>query len=855
MEKGKLTMTRRGLIVATVTCGLLALGGCGRPAPAVIGSVKAPTKPKVASPAPPKAATVAAKPPEPPKPKARIRPESATLEPGDPGIQFLVDEPGDHGGRIDLTGAVTWQAVPAGLVSIEPTGYLRPTGTGRVTVKALRDGKALATSEIDIQGAEERPWTFGTDIVPLFTRYGCNTGGCHGRADGQNGFHLSLFGYDHEGDFQAVTREANGRRILPLDPEHSLLLDKATGRVPHGGGQRFAPGSEPYRTFLGWLQAGAPERRGKTHGALVDLHVEPLDVRLDAPGPLQLRVVAKYADGHERDVTRLAKIAANDDSAASVDEKGSALLKRRAEVDLVVRYQSNVVATRVATLINPDLKFDFAKVPHRNFVDDELFKRLESLKVPPSAPANDAAFLRRATLDLTAQQPEPSDVREFIKDKDPEKRAKLIDRLLASREFVNFWNIKLGDMLQISQARFNNGAGPYAKWLHDRLSQNAPWDVMVRELLTSLGNPFDMNQGSVNYALDDPDPKVRAERTAQRFLGLRVRCAQCHDHPFDVWTQDDYYGLAAFFAKTSSGPPRPGMMGRTVVKVDEKGQVEHLRTKKPAQPRLPKGEALKLEESEDPRKKLADWITRLDNPYFARAMANWTWAQLFGKGLADPADDLSRANPPVHPELLDALAKHFAEHKFDLRELVRTIASSEAYGLSSASVAENERDTRLFSHHLPRPLTAHQMADALARVTNVPDRYGQGRVIRKAIEVPDPGTASAVLDAFGRCPRTNGCSSVSTPTLSLRQALLLIGGDAIEGKVSSLNGYLSEALELNQAPDELVQNLYFRTLCRPPTEEELSHWTGVLKGSSNQRDTVEDLFWALLNSREFAFNH
>jgi hypothetical protein len=509
----------------------------------------------------------------------------------------------------------------------------------------------------------------------------------------------------------------------------------------------------------------------------------------------------------------------------------------------------------VATLINPDLKFDFAKLPRKSFIDVELFKRLESLKVPPSPPANDAAFLRRASLDLTAQQPDPSEVRDFLKDTDPDKRAKLIDRLLASKEFVNFWNIKLGDMLQISQARFNNGAGPYAKWLRDRLLKNTPWDQMVRELLTSVGNPFDMEQGAVNYALDDPDPKVRAERTAQRFLGLRVRCAQCHDHPFDVWTQDDYYGLAAFFAKTSAGPPRPGMMGRTVVKVDPEGKVEHLRTKKPAEPRLPTGELVKLEKNDDPRKALADWMTRPDNPYFARAMANWTWAQLFGKGLADPADDLSRANPPVHPELLDALAKHFVKHKYDLRDLVRTIATSEAYGLSAASRPGNERDTRLFSHHLPRPLTAHQMADALARVTNVPDRYGQQRVIRKAIEVSDPGTASAVLDAFGRCPRTNGCSSVSTPALSLRQALLLIGGTAVEDKVSSLNGYLSEALELNQEPDELVQNLYFRALCRPPTAEELSHWMGVLKGSSNQKEAIEDLFWALLNSREFAFNH
>lgn len=852
-------MTRRVTCVLALGYGLVMAGGCARTTP--VTTAAAPTKPKakpeaaVAKPAPKPAIKAAA--PAPPKPTVTLRPEKAVLEAGDPGIQFLVDEPGSYGGRRDLTSLVSWQVEPSDSASIDAGGYLRPKQSGKVTVRALRDGKPVATSQIQIAGADSRPWDFGADILPILTRYGCNTGGCHGKADGQNGFHLSLFGYDAAGDYQALTHDATGRRILPLDPERSLLLAKATGRVSHGGGQRITPGSDPYLTLLAWVKDGAPEQKGKGHGALVDVRVEPGDVRLDAPGTQQLRVVAKFADGHERDVTRVATYRTNDDNAASVDENtGKAKLIQRAEVDLIVRFKSSVVPTRVATLINPDLKFDFAKLPRRNFIDKELIKRLESLKVPPSPPADDAAFLRRVTLDLTGQYPDTQDVRDFIKDKDPEKRVKLIDGLLASKQFVNFWQIKFGDMLQISQARFNNGAGPYQKWLNERLTTNAPWDQMVRELLTSLGDPANMADGGpVNYALDGMDAKVRAEQTAQRFLAIRMRCAQCHDHPFDVWTQDDYFGMAAFFAKTGQQPVRPGMMGRPVVKVDPNGQVEHLRTRKPAEPRLPGGKSVKVAKDEDPRKSLADWMTKADNPYFARAMANWTWAQLFGKGIADPADDLSRANPPVHPELLDALAKHFVEHKYDLRDLVRTIANSEAYASSSATVPGNERDQRLFSHHVPRPLTAHQMADALAQVTGVPNRFGEARVIRRAIEVNEPSTPSAILDAFGRCARTNGCSAVATPSLSLRQSLLLIGGDVVDAKVGSLNGYLASLLELNLEPNELVETLYLRVLCRPPSEEELSHWTGVLKGASAPREVTEDLFWALLNSREFSFNH
>jgi hypothetical protein len=709
-------------------------------------------------------------------------------------------------------------------------------------------------------GDAPRTWSFAQDIEPILTRSGCNTGGCHGRAEGQNGFHLSLFGYDPEGDHTNLTRDFGQRRLSIIRPESSLFLAKATGTIPHVGGPRFRLNSEEYQTLLAWLRAGVPFATPQNHGKLTRLAVEPGEVRLDEPGPQQLRVLAHYADGHSRDVTRLANYRVNDDSVIEVNNKGLARLLRRAEADLVVRYQSQVVSTRMATLINPDLKYDFAKRTRRNFIDGELFKRLESLKVPPSPPSSDATFLRRVSLDLTGEQPSPDRVREFLKNTDPEKRTKLVAELIASRDFTRFWQIKLGDLLEITSARpdLGNSAYTYQTWLSKKLIGNTPWNEMVRELLTAVGDPNNRETtGAVAYALEGLDPKISAEKTAQRFMGLRIRCAQCHDHPFDVWTQDDYFGLAATFAKVQrSGGVGPGMMNKTIIKIEPKGQVEHLRTHKPAEARLLSGEPIQVAEAEDPRARLADWMTSPDNPFFARAMANWVWAQFFGKGIADPPDDLSRSNPPVHPELLDALARHFVAHKYDLRDLIRTVTTSEAYGLASTTLPGNDQDNRLFSHQTPRPLTAHQMADALAQATDVPNIFaGRQNEGKRAIEIQDPATGSTILDTFGRCKRINGCAAVANPALSLRQSLLVIGGNEVEGKVSNPRGYLANLLELSPAPDEVVENLYLRALCRTPTSEELTHWTAEIAQAKSLREVAEDLFWALLNSREFAFNH
>ncbi|HKI19227.1 MAG TPA: DUF1549 domain-containing protein, partial [Isosphaeraceae bacterium] len=732
------SVPRAGLAVAFILC----LGCQARVTPSKPPVLPAGTKPaQLSRPGqePGGAALTSQPPAAQPKPALRISPGAFTITADDPGLQLLLGREEDGSTR-DLTASAAWTAEPPGFVQIDSTGYVRPASVENtkvlVTVRAVVDGQA-ASSAITLEGRGRRSWDFGQDIVPVLTRAGCNTGSCHGRADGQNGFHLSLFGYDPAGDYVALTRDGGQRRLSRFAPEESLFLAKATGRVAHGGGARFLVQSPEYEMLLAWLRDGAPQRAGKTHGDLVKVTVEPGLARQKDPGPRQVRLSAHYADGHERDVTRLALFRVNDDSAAAVTPQGLALLKTRAETDVIVRYQAQITNVRLSAVINPDLKFDFSQVKRRNFIDDELFKRLESLKVPPSPPASDAAFLRRASLDLTGEQPAPDEVRQFLADQDPDKRVKLINRLLAKPEFVLFWRIKLGDLLQISSTRQGNGAYRYQAWIDNCLSKNRPWDDVVRTLLTAVGDPNDVETGGpVNYAMDALEANVAAEQTAQRFLGLRLRCAQCHNHPFDVWTQDDYFGLAALFAKVQRGAQ--GMMAaRATISINPDGQIIHLRTKQPASARLLDGKPVKTAGKEDPRKALAAWMTAPDNPYFARAAANWVWAQLFGKGLVDPSDDMSRANPPVHPELLDALARHFIAKKFDLRDLIRTVASSESYGLSSSPVAGNKQDTRLFSHQITRPLTAHQMADALAQATDVPNRFENdaARGYRRAIEV------------------------------------------------------------------------------------------------------------------------
>lgn len=824
-------------------------------------------------------------------PGLRILPESARIGAEDEGLQLVLTGVGAREGEPDLNERASWSVEPAGALTVDAWGYVRVAEGAGVggpiegRARAVVGGEAVE-ARIAVEDRSRRGWRFGRDVSPVLTRAGCNAGGCHGRLEGWNGLRLSFQGYDAAGDYAALTRDGANRRLNPFDPERSLLLLKASGAVPHGGGVALAARSAGYRLLAEWIGAGAPFAReggaGASEGAgnvdgngdgdgdgdvesYTDLRIEPARIRLSGPGSQAIRVVATTAEGRERDATRLSLFRTNDDAVASIDGEGRVRLTARGETDVVARFGSRVVSARVWSPSRPEAKIDPTAWPRANFIDELVYARLAEHGLEPSPSASDAAFLRRATLDLTGQIPTPERIREYLRDPDPGKKAKLVDRLLEDRDFVLHWKLAFGDLLLISSARQGDSAATYEGWLQRKLAANAPLDGMVRELLTTRGAPGRSETAAANYALE-ADAKIRMELTAERFLGVRLRCAQCHDHPFDVWTRDDYYGMAAIFAKVGPRAPEEGgeggggMRNRVVVDVEPSATIENPRTKAAATPRPLGGSAIEAGPSEDPREGFADWLLDSSNPRFGRVTANWIWSRMFGRGLADPPDDLSAANPATHPELLEALAVHLAETGYDLRAFLRTVALSNVYGASSSPTAGNAGDSRLLSHRTPRPLSAHQLADALAQATSVPNRFPDRPARTRALQIFDPASPSPLLDTFGRCDRGDSCRPSSSSGVTLKQVLTMVGGGLVDDKVEAVNGYLDHSLELGMTSGELVENLYLRTLSRPPREEEARHWSGILdeagvSGASAFREAAEDLFWALLNSREFAFHH
>jgi hypothetical protein len=482
---------------------------------------------------------------------------------------------------------------------------------------------------------------------------------------------------------------------------------------------------------------------------------------------------------------------------------------------------------------------------------------LKALGVAPSPSADDATFLRRVTLDIVGRLPEPAEIRRFVKDTDPEKRRKVVDGLLADADFVRFWSLKYGDLLGVGAARQANAAPFYLLWLQDRIGKDAPWTETVRLLLTTRGTPASRPDAAASYSLENIDPVAASQTTAQRFLGLRLRCAQCHDHLFDVWTQTQAHEFAAFFAKARPVPPAPGdaMMRNVKIGYFPGGEVIHPLTKQKVSPHVPAGVQPEIEKDGDPLPALANWITGPDNPFFARAYVNWLWSQFFATGIVHPADDLSASNPPSNPEVLDALVEMCRENGFKLKPLIREIVLSRVYGLSSVPTEANRLFGRFDAFHQARPMTAQQAADALAQVTGIPNRYANKPTGTRAIDIQDPNVPSQLLETLGRCDRRESCASTSVSEISLRQSLLWIGSDTVDGKVASVNGYVKQLLELDPEPDSIVESLFLRTLSRFPTEQEKLHWRDEITKAADRAEIVEDLFWALLNTREFQFVH
>ena len=697
--------------------------------------------------------------------------------------------------------------------------------------------------------------TFLRDVAPILNKASCTSGPCHGAAKGKNGFKLSLRGYDPQFDYEALLYDLSGRRFNRAEPGRSLMLAKPTQQVAHGGGLRFEKDSAYYKTIYEWIAQGAPYGDPQKD-SVVTLDIEPKEISMQKPGEsAAVRVVARFADGQSRDVTKEATVESNTPDLAKVDG-ASVAGERVGEATLLVRYQGKF-STVPVTIVNPKPGFAWKPLPQHNYIDQHIDAKLQKLRIQPSPATDDAAFLRRVSLDLTGQLPTPDEVRAFLTDATPSrmKRAKRIDKLIGSPAFVDHWTVKWGDLLQSSR-KFLGEKGTYGfrEWIRESIEKNKPYDQLVRELITTRGSTYDHPAG--NYFRATREPKPTMEKTTQVFLGVRMVCAQCHDHPFERWTQNQYYQMAAFFSVVGL---RPGYeVGEEIIyeqRVDY--DMKHPKDSRVVAPEFLIASATPVKIPTDQRRRdaLADWLVSKENPLFAKAITNRIWSYFFGRGIIDPVDDIRASNPPVNPALLDALTKDLTDHAFDLQQLMRTIANSRAYQASFTTNEWNAGDADNFSHAMPRRLTAEQLMDAVTAAAGARPAFPDVPEDTNASQVPDPHVGKdGFLDLFGRPSRESACECERRADLSLPQALNLINGKTISDAVADPKGRVAKNVLSGKTDAAMVEELYLAALSRFPTKSEAENGIKYLSGGPRSA-RAQDLLWALLNSKGFLYSY
>ena len=679
-------------------------------------------------------------------------------------------------------------------------------------------------------------FSFRTDILPVLSKAGCNAGACHGAATGQGGFRLSLLGYDPEEDYWNITREFSGRRLNVDAPEESLFLRKPTHQIDHEGGRKIKRDSESYRKLLDWIKTGAAY--GSPSLKVTRIEANPPEQFLTSTNQsVQLTIRAFLSDGRQRDVTDLALYTSNDEGIAEVDKSGLVVTRNRGATSIMVRYSGQVTAVRIAV---PFANRELAETgfPSINSIDEEIATELKRLRIPASALSDDSEFFRRIHLDLIGRLPEPGDSRKFLQKRStPASRDAIVEKLLASEEFTDFWTLKFADLLLINGKRGSEKASlRYHNWLRQQLSAKAPWNRIAAELLTAEG---DINEnGPANFYALASDPRDLAEYAGSIFLGTQIGCARCHAHPTDRWTQDDYYQFSACF----SGVTREGDVVRA-----RPGEIQYPKSKRAVTPK-PLGDYDPLPKESDPRIAMAKTLTA--DPLFAKAIVNRVWKNLLGRGLVEPVDDLRPTNPATHPALLEKLASEFRAHDFDLRWLIRTIAESRTYQLTSRTIQANRSDDRFYAHAYLKPLSAQVLVDAIGQVTGTSEKFKEYPDGTRAVQLVGAQTESYALDVLGRCKREKVCETTAGGG-GLAQALHLINGSTINDK---LGGNAFAQLD-SKSTSEIVDELILRALTRLPTTEEAAYWKSTIDQAANRQEALEDFLWTLLNSREFAFNH
>ena len=751
----------------------------------------------------------------------------------------------------DVTSDASFTLANKALAKID-RGILYPTADGKTDLLIKYGGQIMTLPVTVAQANVERPISFNLDVMPVFMKAGCNSGSCHGSSRGKDGFHLSLFGYDPEGDYHRLTRESIGRRINLALPAESLMIEKALGKVPHGGGERFKADSELNQTLMRWLDAGVP-MDSTNIPKVVGLEFTPKQAVLDGSNTTQrVMVRATYSDGTDRDVTGLAAFFSNNDPVAKVTEDGVVKAGQRGEAYITARFETFTVGAQML-VVPKGLKFNWPEIPENNYVDQLVNAKLKKLRITPSELCDDASFIRRAYIDITGALPKTEEVREFVDSMSSGKRADLIDKLLDRKEFSDLWVMKFAELLQI---RSNNDqftykpALLYYNWLQEKFTKNTPIDQIVKDLLTADGSNF--KNPAASYFQIEKETLKTSENVAQVFMGMRIQCAQCHNHPFDRWTMNDYYGFAAFFPQVSrkiGDDPR-----ESIIYAKADGEVKHPITKKTMAPKFLGGERPQVAKGEDRREVLASWIASTNNPYFAKNMANMVWAHFVGKGIIDPVDDVRVSNPAINPELLEALGGKFMDYKYDFKKLVRDICNSRTYQLSTRVNESNALDDRNFSHAGIRRMRAEVLLDVINEVTETTDKFQGLPKGARAVEIADGNVNNYFLTTFGRATRTTVCSCEVRTEPNLSQALHLLNGDATQGKIAS-GGVIKKLLAQYKEPAKVIDELYLRCLARSPTDKETAKLKGYFGGGKPDEQVLTDVFWALLNSKEFIFNH
>jgi len=758
---------------------------------------------------------------------------------------------GADGATRDLTAEARPESRTPGRVKVEPDGAIRPVadGSGELVV---RYGRAESRVLVEVaRAALPRTISFRNEVIPALTKLGCNQGACHGSQHGKGGFKLSLLGFEPEADYTAIVKSAAERRVTPFAPEESLILLKPTLAVAHGGGKRMEPDSPVYKLLMLWLEAGTPGPRDDDP-RVVGLKVYP-ERRLMEPGQEQhLAVLASLSDGSERDVTASARFDTLNEGVATVRPAGLVRTIGRGESNIMVRYQGRAAMARLTVPFAHEKAFDF---PTRNIIDARAAAKWRELGLAPSPLCSDAEFLRRAMLDVIGTTPAPDEVEDFMADDDPGKRTRLVDRLLDRAEYVDFWTLKWGDVLRVNSEKLGaQGMLAFNLWLREAFRTNMRVDRMVQELVTAQGSIF--TNGPANFFRIASSPDDLAETTAQVFMGVRLQCAKCHHHPFESYGQDDYYGLAAYFARVrTKGSDEFGLFGgEQVVFVAKSGEVFQPRTGKKMAPR-PLG-AAPVDDPVDRRRALAKWLTTENRRWLARNVVNRYWGYLMGKGLVNPIDDLRETNPATNPELLDALAGAFVASGYDLKALLRLILTSRVYQLSAQATLDNRADQAFFSHYTIKRLTAEQLLDGIDAATGTLEKFPRLPAGTRAISLPDTNYASFFLDTFGRPLRAIACECERSSDPNLSQALHLMNGDLLNRKLLQTGGRLSRMLKDPRLTDgALVRRLYLLTFNRPPTTAETAGANAIFAEAPSRAAGAQDLFWALLNSKEFLFNH